>query len=121
MNNPRYSPEFKNEAVRQVIDRGYSVPEVAQRHARHGNVGNVGFFGQETFHIGRRSVPPQSHIQLPHRYGMTTARPEPWLGLPLERSHVARGLGAYNTACLAHIRHPLAAAVRVVIDHHLRE
>lgn len=31
MNNPRYSPEFKDEAVRQVIDRGYSVPEVAQR------------------------------------------------------------------------------------------
>lgn len=31
MNNPRYSPEFKDEAVRQVIERGYSVPEVAQR------------------------------------------------------------------------------------------
>lgn len=31
MNNPRYSPEFKDEAIRQVIDRGYSVPEVAQR------------------------------------------------------------------------------------------
>lgn len=31
MNNPRYSPEFKDGSVRQVIDRGYSVPEVAQR------------------------------------------------------------------------------------------
>jgi len=29
--NQRYSPEFKDEAVRQVIDRGYSVPEVAGR------------------------------------------------------------------------------------------
>ncbi|MHC4374083.1 MAG: IS3 family transposase [Planctomycetota bacterium] len=31
MNNQRYSPEFKDEAVRQVVDRGYSVPEVAER------------------------------------------------------------------------------------------
>ena len=31
MNNPRYTPEFKDEAVRQVLERGYSVPEVAQR------------------------------------------------------------------------------------------
>ena len=28
MSNPRYSPEFKDEAVRQVVVRGYSVPEV---------------------------------------------------------------------------------------------
>ena len=25
MSNQRYSPEFKDEAVRQVIDRGYSI------------------------------------------------------------------------------------------------
>ena len=25
----RYSPEFKEEAVKQVVDRGYNVPEVA--------------------------------------------------------------------------------------------
>jgi len=31
MSNQRYSPEFKDEAVRQVIDRGYSVAEVAER------------------------------------------------------------------------------------------
>ena len=31
MSNQRYSPEFKDEAVRQVIDRGYSVAEVADR------------------------------------------------------------------------------------------
>ena len=31
MSNQRYSPEFKDEAVRQVVDRGYSVPEVAER------------------------------------------------------------------------------------------
>ncbi len=31
MNNPRYTPEFKEEAVRQIIDRGYSVAEVADR------------------------------------------------------------------------------------------
>ena len=30
MSNQRYSPEFKDEAVRQVVDRGYSVPEVAR-------------------------------------------------------------------------------------------
>jgi len=31
MSNQGYSPEFKDEAVRQVVDRGYSVPEVAER------------------------------------------------------------------------------------------
>ena len=31
MSSQRYSPEFKDEAVRQVIDRGYSVTEVAER------------------------------------------------------------------------------------------
>ena len=31
MANQRYSPEFKDEAVRQVVDRGYSVAEVAER------------------------------------------------------------------------------------------
>ena len=31
MNNLRYNPKFKDEAVRQVIDRGYSVPDLAQR------------------------------------------------------------------------------------------
>ncbi len=31
MSNKRYTEEFKIEAVRQVIDRGYSVAEVAQR------------------------------------------------------------------------------------------
>jgi transposase len=31
MTSQRYTPEFKDEAVRQVIDRGYSVAEVADR------------------------------------------------------------------------------------------
>ena len=31
MSNQRYSPEFKDEAVRQVLERGYSVSEVATR------------------------------------------------------------------------------------------
>ena len=31
MSNQRYSPEFKDEAVRQIVDRGYSVTEVSQR------------------------------------------------------------------------------------------
>ncbi len=31
MSNQRFSPEFKDEAVRQVIDRGYSVADVAAR------------------------------------------------------------------------------------------
>lgn len=29
MDNQRYTPEFKDEAVRQVLDRGYSVAEPA--------------------------------------------------------------------------------------------
>jgi transposase len=31
MSNQRFSPEFKDEAVRQIIDRGYFVPEVSER------------------------------------------------------------------------------------------
>ena len=31
MSAPRFTPEFKQEAVRQVVERGYSVPEVAER------------------------------------------------------------------------------------------
>jgi len=32
MSNQRYTPEFKDEAVRQVVDRGYRVAEVAVNH-----------------------------------------------------------------------------------------
>jgi transposase len=31
MSSPRFSPEFKDEAVRQVTQRGYPVVEVAKR------------------------------------------------------------------------------------------
>ena len=31
MSSHRYSPEFKDEAVRQVLERGYSVADVATR------------------------------------------------------------------------------------------
>jgi transposase len=31
MSSQRYTPEFKDEAVRQIIERGYSVSEVSQR------------------------------------------------------------------------------------------
>ena len=31
MSSQRYTPEFKDEAVRQVVERGYSVAEVSER------------------------------------------------------------------------------------------
>lgn len=31
MSNQRYSPEFKDEAVRQIVERGYSVQEISER------------------------------------------------------------------------------------------
>lgn len=31
MSTKRYTPEFKDEAVRQVVERGYSVAEVSDR------------------------------------------------------------------------------------------
>ena len=31
MTNQRYSPEFKDEAVRQFVDRGYTVAEVSKQ------------------------------------------------------------------------------------------
>ena len=31
MSSQRYSPEFKDEAVRQIVERGYSVADVSER------------------------------------------------------------------------------------------
>lgn len=31
MSSQRYSPEFQDEAVRQIIDKGYSVTDVSSR------------------------------------------------------------------------------------------
>lgn len=31
MSTQRFTPEFKDEAVREVVDRGYSVAEVSER------------------------------------------------------------------------------------------
>lgn len=31
MSSQRYTPEFKDEAVRQIVDRGYTVAEVSDR------------------------------------------------------------------------------------------
>ncbi|HCI6021430.1 TPA: transposase [Klebsiella quasipneumoniae subsp. quasipneumoniae] len=31
MGTPRFTPEFKKEAVRQIIERGYSIAEVSER------------------------------------------------------------------------------------------
>ena len=31
MSTQRFTPEFKEEAVRQIVDRGYSVAEVSSR------------------------------------------------------------------------------------------
>jgi len=31
MGAPRFTPEFKEEAVKQIVDRGYSVTDVAAR------------------------------------------------------------------------------------------
>jgi len=31
MSGHRYTPEFKDEAVRQVVERGYSVADISQR------------------------------------------------------------------------------------------
>ncbi len=31
MRNQRYTPEFKDEATRQIVDRGYSVADVSER------------------------------------------------------------------------------------------
>ena len=31
MSSQRYTPEFKDEAVRQVVERGHSVAEIAER------------------------------------------------------------------------------------------
>ena len=31
MSNRRYTPEFKDEAARQIVDRGYTVADVSER------------------------------------------------------------------------------------------
>jgi len=34
MSSQGFTPEFKDEAVRQIVNRGYSVAEVAERGSR---------------------------------------------------------------------------------------
>jgi len=36
MSTQRFTPEFKAEAVKKVVERGYSVPDVAARFGRFG-------------------------------------------------------------------------------------
>jgi transposase-like protein len=34
MSTQRFTPEFKEEAVKQVVERGYSVPDIAAQETR---------------------------------------------------------------------------------------
>ena len=49
MSRTRYSGEFKVEAVRQVTERGHSVPEVAKRLTFHGELVHDPGTGREVF------------------------------------------------------------------------
>jgi len=55
MQRSKYAPEFKDEAVKQVIGRAYSVVDVAKR---------LGIPGSATAHALRAQA--QSQIQLPN-------------------------------------------------------
>ncbi len=35
---PKYSPEFKDQAFKQIVERGYSVSEVSERLAVSGHI-----------------------------------------------------------------------------------
>ena len=63
MSNQRYRPEFKDEAVRQVVDRGYSVPEVADRiwlvSFMHYD---LGYFDHETCRLEPRKNPFEAKV-----------------------------------------------------------
>ena len=52
MSGQRFSPEFKEEAVRQIVDRGYSVAEVSER---------LGVSAHSLYKEGKR---PQSGVRL---------------------------------------------------------
>lgn len=58
MSSPRFASEFKDEAVRQIIERGYSVAEVSARlgvsaHSIYKWVNAV---------IQHRPAPPTMHV-----------------------------------------------------------
>ena len=75
MSNQRYSPEFKDEAVRQVLERGYSVSEVSQRlgvsvHSLHKWVKAVK--PDQSDAQARVSDSCGSRMLFPHRVGLRT-------------------------------------------------
>ena len=47
MSGPRYSTEFKDEAVKQIVDRGYSVAEVEKANAHILEAGSYSIFLDE--------------------------------------------------------------------------
>ena len=56
MSNQRYTPEFKDEAARQIVDRGYSVADVSERLG----VSQAGH--QQHKLIVRHGIPETHHI-----------------------------------------------------------
>jgi len=72
MSNHRYSPEFKDEAVRQIIEAGHSVSDVAARLGVSTNRGNItaehvvlatqGYSGEETGFLQRKIFPFLAHV-----------------------------------------------------------
>ena len=72
MSNERFTAEFKNEAVRQVIDRGYSVADLAARvgvstHSLHkwAKAAKQDKTEEQTAELveDKREIPIQSHHQ----------------------------------------------------------
>ncbi len=53
MSNQRYTPEFKDEAVRQVLERGHTVPAVAER---------LGVFAHSLYKVGQRGKTQRSRV-----------------------------------------------------------
>lgn len=56
MSIKRFAPEFKEEAVKQVIDRGYTVPDVA---------GRLGVSAYSLYKWVKAASPGQSEQQAP--------------------------------------------------------
>ena len=80
MSNQRYSPEFKDEAVRQIVDRGYSVAEVSER---------LGVSAHSLYKWVKAIKPDKTDEQAA---ALTEQKVFPWLeAMPVRRNWMSHG------------------------------
>src|SRR5487761_2667123 len=100
MSTQRYTPEFKEEAVRQIVDRGYSVADVSAR---------LGVSSHSLYQWVKAVTPDKTEKQASHWSG-PIAWPGNALNAPLHRGQrrCRRGIVRSRGPCCIGHRRPIS-------------